>query len=63
MLNEVKHLAYEREIFARANGAFPTMPRSFAVLRMTESVRGIAANVSRTPIGKLALAAAVRILG
>jgi len=48
MLNEVKYLAYEREVFASMNGAFHAVPRSFAMLRMTESARGIGTKVSRT---------------
>jgi hypothetical protein len=39
MLNEVKHLALEREVSGALAGMFRSMPGSFASLRMTTLLR------------------------
>jgi len=49
MLSEAKHLATEREVRGSSDETPHAMPRSFASLRMTESVQGTAFSLHALP--------------
>jgi len=49
MLNEVKHPVCEREVRSASEETAHAIPRSFAALRMTESMPGVASCASVVP--------------